>query len=126
MITGAIIGALGSVGNRILGIWESERQAKRDQRRRSDEYELAKLNGIKDTMVASFQHDSALQEGISQWVADIRALVRPALTFLALGIVTVIYFAEDTDSGGRAAILASVVEFSAMAGTWWFADRFRK
>ena len=124
MIAGAIIGAIGSVGNRILGIYETKKQAEVDQRRRSDEYELAKIGGVKDTMVASFQHDSALQEGISQWVADVRALTRPVLTFVSLGIVWVLYYGAPEAS--KAIIIGSLVEFSSMAGTWWFADRFKR
>lgn len=124
MITGAIIGALGSVGNRLLNIYEERKKAEREEKRRSDEIELAKIKGGADTMVASFQHDSALQEGISQWVADIRALMRPLLTIYPLTIITVFFFFSSYE--GKALILASVVEFSSMAGAWWFADRFRK
>lgn len=124
MIVGAVIGAIGSIGNRFLGIWEDREKEKREEKRRSDEIELAKIKGNSDTMVASFVHDSSLQEGISQWVANIRALVRPVLTFYSLSIITVFFFFAGAE--GKAIILASLVEFSAMAGTWWFADRFRK
>ena len=123
MLTGAILGAVGSVINQGIGIYRDKQQAAIDTQRRADEIQLAQINAGKDGLVASYAHDSTLQDGVSPWAANVRAMVRPVLTFYALSIVTLFYFyAAPAD---QAIIIASAVEFSAMAGTWWFADRFR-
>jgi len=124
MITGAILGALGSLGNQALGIYREKQQAKVEEKKRSDEYEKAKLNAGKAAIVESYNHDKTLGQDVSRWVANIRAMVRPVLTFYSLTIVTVFFF--FTDVAGKAVIIASALEFSSMAGTWWFADRFKK
>ena len=124
MIIGAIVGALGSLANQGVSIYRDKQQAVIDREKRSDEIKLAEINAGKDALVASYSHDTAIGENVSVWVANIRAMVRPLLTFYSMSIVTLFYFyAAEPD---RAIIIASAVEFSSMAGTWWFADRFKK
>lgn len=124
MITGAIFGVLGSVVNRGLNIFETRQQAKIDEKKRSDELEAAKLNADKETQVASYTHDAALGEGVSQWVANIRALVRPGITGYGLMLITILYFnAIPTD---QAVIIATAVDLTTMAVTWWFADKYKR
>lgn len=121
MITGAIVGVIGSVVNRGVAIFETRQQAKIDEKRRSDELELAKINAAKETMVATFTHDAAIGEGGSQWVANIRSLVRPAITGYGLLLITLLYFFAD--AAGKASIIASAVEMGTMSVTWWFGSR---
>lgn len=124
MITGAVFGVIGSAINRGLSIFETRQQAKIDEKKRSDDLEMAKLNGVKEALVASYVHDTSLGEGVSSWVANIRALVRPGITFYGLFLVTLFYFyASDSD---KVILIASTAELTTMSVTWWFADKFRK
>ena len=124
MILGAVVGALGSLVNQGVQIYRDKQQAIIDKERRSDEYAMAQVNAGKDGLVSSYMHDGKIGEGASQWVINVRAMVRPALTFYSLSIVTIFFF--YTDDVQKGFIIASAIEFSSMAGTWWFADRFKK
>jgi len=121
---GAIFGILGSAVNRGISIYENKQQAKIDEKRRSDEFEMKKLDAGKESVVASYDHDKQLGSGVSQWVANIRALVRPVITAYAFVFMTLIYF--NIDASGRAVILGSIAELLNVVVTWWFADRFKK
>lgn len=124
MIIGAAIGAIGSIINQGIQIYRDRQQATIDEKKRSDEYAMAQINAGKDAIVASFTHDAAIGEGVSQWVANVRALIRPLLTLYPLTIVSIFYYSATQED--KAIIIASTVEFTTMAGTWWFADRFKK
>ena len=121
---GAVFGILGSGINRGLSIYENKQQAKIDEKKRSDNYELAKMTAGKESVVASYDHDKTLGQNVSQWVANIRALVRPVITAYAFAFVTIIYFNITVD--GKTLILASILELLNTVVTWWFADRFKK
>jgi hypothetical protein len=124
MITGAVFGVIGSAINRGLSIFETRQQAKIDEKKRSDEFEMAKLGANKDSLVASYTHDTSLNENVSQWVSNVRALVRPAITGYGLLLITIFYFyATDND---KAVLIASTADLTTMAVTWWFSDRFKK
>lgn len=124
MIVGAILGVVGSVFNRGLSIFETRQQAKIDDKIRSDELEVTKLNVKKETIAASYEHDKKLGEDVSVWVSNIRALVRPSITAYALGLVTVFYFAGSEAS--KALLVAMAADLATMTVTWWFADRFKR
>jgi hypothetical protein len=120
MLTGAIIGAVGGLINRGVAIYENKEQAKIDQKRRSDELEAIKLNADRDTLIASYKHDT--DGGVaSQWVIDFLRLVRPIITFYALFSVSIFYFFVDAQ--GKGMIIAALLETAAMAVSWWFGSR---
>jgi hypothetical protein len=120
MITGAVLGGIGSLLTKGVSIYENYQQAKIDEKRRSDELEIAKINAGKDTQVASYQHDSSF-ENVSPWINNVRALVRPSITGYALALVTLFYFyASDAD---RSLIVLNVLDLAAMACAWWFGDK---
>lgn len=120
MITGAIIGGIGSVLTKGVSIFENYQKAKIDEKRRSDELEMAKINAAKDTQVASFQHDSGIDMHMP-WVNAVRALVRPAITGYALALITIFYFFADVTD--RSLIVASALELASMSVSWWFGSR---
>ena len=120
MLVGAIVGAAGSVINRGISIYENIQQAKIDEKRRSDDYEMVKLNASRDTQVASYKHDTEGGQA-SPWVVDILRLVRPTITFYALALITVFwFFAGDADKG---LIITSILDVASMSVAWWFGSR---
>ena len=121
---GAVFGILGSGLNRGISIYENKQQAKIDVRKRSDEFELAKMNAGKESVVASYDHDKSLGANVSVWVANIRALVRPSITAYAFVFMTLIYF--STTAEGKLLVLGTIAELLNTVVTWWFADRFKK
>lgn len=124
MITGAILGGVGSLLNRGLSIFENHQKAKIDEKRRSDDFEMAKLKGAADALVESYKHDVSLSANNAQWVNNIRALVRPTLTAYSLGLVTLFYFLGSVED--KALLVAMAADLATMTVTWWFADRFKK
>lgn len=121
---GAVLGIVGSAVNRGIGIYENKQKAKIAEKKRSDQYEMAKLNAGKDSVVASYDHDKKLGEGVNQWVSNIRALVRPAITAYAFVFMTLIYV--NIHAEGKLIILGSIAELLNTVVTWWFADRFKR
>lgn len=131
MILGATLGTLGSIVNTGLGIYREKVQIAAEEKRRSDEYEIAKLNASKEkqitainadaqSLAASYKHDTETGEA-SPWVINIIRLVRPSITFYALGLITVFwFFATDVD---KAIIITATLDICSMAVAWWFGDR---
>jgi len=121
---GALFGILGSGLNRGISYFETKQQAKIDEKVRSDNYELAKMNAGKDSVVASYEHDKSLGDNVSRWVSNIRALVRPTITAYAFVFMTLIYVSIEAE--GKMVILGTIAELLNTVVTWWFADRFKK
>jgi len=121
---GALFGILGSGINRGISIYENKQQAGIDKERRTDEYEAAKLNASKDSLIASYDHDKSIGANVSVWVANIRALVRPAITAYAFLFCSFIYFTIDIETKKILAIV--MFELLNTVVAWWFADRFKK
>lgn len=120
MLVGAIVGAAGSFINTGLSIWREGQQAKIDEKKRSDEFEMAKLNAARDTQVASYKHDTDGGQA-SLWVVDLLRLVRPVITFYALALITVFWFSANVVDKGL--IVASILDVASMSVAWWFGDR---
>lgn len=122
MLIGAAVGAIGSFVNTGLSIWREKNQFQADEKKRSDELEMARLNVSRDTQVASYKHDTDGGQA-SLWVIDLLRLVRPAITFYALALVTVFWFMPDPTQEFKGIIVTSVLDISSMAVAWWFGDR---
>lgn len=123
MIAGAIIGAVGSIVNKGISIYEMRQQAAIEEKKRSDELELARINASRDTQVASYQHDTSMGEG-SQWVINTLRMVRPSITGYALILVTIFWFSASVED--KTLIVSSVLDLASMATAWWFGDRSLK
>ena len=122
MLIGAAVGAVGSFINTGLSIWREKNQYQADEKKRSDELEMAKLNVSRDTQVASYKHDT--DGGLSsQWIIDVLRLVRPAITFYALALVTTFWFMPELGSEFKGIIITSVLDIASMSVAWWFGDR---
>jgi hypothetical protein len=120
MYIGAAIGAIGSLVTKGVSIYENNQKAKIDEKRRSDELQMARINADKDTQLASFTHDTNIGEG-SQWVINTLKLFRPALTILPIAATASFFIvANELD---RSLIIASTLELNSMAVSWWFGAR---
>ncbi len=120
MLIGAVVGAAGSFINTGLTIWRENQQARINEKKRSDELEMAKLNASKDTQIASYKHDTDGGQA-SLWVINLLRLVRPAITLYAFILITIFWFAANiTDKG---LIIAGILDVASMAVAWWFGDR---
>jgi hypothetical protein len=146
---GGILGLLGSAAGRALSIWETKEkrkdmiiqneheikligeQAKVRAQETEDELKMvdAKLvadvntmytRGSVDGLVASIQADSELT-GISQWVSNVRALVRPSLTLILWVLAGIVWFGSKDKT-----VLDAIVMSASMATAWWFGDRVRQ
>ncbi len=122
MLLGALIGGAGSFINTGLSIWRDSIQAKADEKKRSDEFEMAKLNASRDTQVASYKHDTDGGQA-SIWVVDLLRLVRPAITFYSLILVTIFWFSPGISPADQGILIASVLDVASMSVAWWFGDR---
>lgn len=120
MIVGAVLGAVGSIVTKGLSIFESRQQAKIDERRRADEIQIAQINAEGKTQVASYRHDNETGTA-SQIVIDILRLVRPAITFYALGLITLFWF--HVDPAGKSVIVTGILDLASMSVAWWFGSR---
>jgi hypothetical protein len=94
---------------------------------------IAHTNAVAQQLEASYQHDASYGP-VGQTAATVLRFVRPALTFLLIGLVALIYFtmpdAQIVDDVGVATSLGEMVVlkvlFLAEAATvWWFLDRRR-
>lgn len=98
-----------------------ERIAQADARARADEAASA-------TLVASYRHDRAAAPA-SPWAADVKAMVRPALTFALIALTAAVYFtigADADDLDLRAYVAHTIVYTTSAATLWWFGDRARE
>ncbi len=122
MLIGAAVGVIGSFVNTGLSIWREKNQFQADEKKRSDELEMAKLNASRDTQVASYKHDTDGGQA-SIWVVDLLRLVRPAITFYALLLITLFWFSPGISITDQGIIVASVLDVASMSVAWWFGDR---
>ena len=135
---GGIFGLIGTFAGRALNIWE-RREAREDRRiqnahelvlidaqarvrAQETEQEIVRIQteGSYSGLAESLRHDTSL-DGTSQWVNNIRSLVRPTLTLVLGGLLGALAFV-GVDEMQMTAVEAVV--FSAVtAVTWWFGDR---
>lgn len=151
LIGGPIVGIFGSLISGFMSIYE--RKQKLDERREEMSHELklqemninargkelesealiAHTQAVAESLAASYQHDASYGP-IGQIAATVLRFVRPALTFLLLGLVGSIYFTmpegKIAQPDGVVTTLGEMVIFKIMflsevAVTWWFLDRRR-
>ena len=122
MLLGALIGGAGSFINTGLSIWRDSLQAKADEKRRSDEYEMAKLNTSRDTQVASYKHDTDGGQA-SILIVNILRMVRPLITFYALGLIAFFWFSPEVSPTDQGIIVSRILDVASMSVAWWFGSR---
>jgi len=142
---GALFGAVGSVLNRGVGIFEArERRQDRvlEMAHEKDRWvhdtsvqaataeQQLKLTGEQGSwagLAASVEADGRAPDSY-RWVAAVRALTRPALTVLLWLVFVALFFALPRENvASLAASAVDTVSFSAATAlAWWFGDRAPK
>lgn len=144
--SGGLLGLGGSVVTQVL-TWRQKKQEAKDALDRATldyahEKDMASINGAAASqaanqsflfgqmqaqfaaMQASIADQTQLSGHVSQWVADVLALVRPGLTLLLVLAALVMAVAAAAQIAPSA--LAPFHEFASMASmavAWWFGDR---
>lgn len=143
---GALVGAGGTIVGRILdykdaGNKRAHELAMRDKDAEILKVELANRSEIAkveadqaialrefDATAASIAADRATYGG--GWVDQVRGMVRPVITALAMGLITYLTIRAlwgATLSGDDRMEIVRVSQFLAgVAITWWFGDRMRR
>ena len=137
VLAGGIFGVAGSVIKEGVSYFHKKQEAKIEKERRSDEIELAKILAEKETaveaikaatasQVASYKQDVDMGKP-SQWVVNIKQLVRPSITVYSLIFVTIVWFTLSLDNTAERIILVEHArQLSNVTVGWWFGVRFFK
>lgn len=134
---GGLLGIFGSAINRVFSIWEAREEREnmrvenahelkliaeqRQTNRAETEMELARLQteGSYEGLSESLKHDSKF-DNVDPWVNNVRALVRPSLTFASfVALSSMAYFMADL----RVDLTEAVVFISTTSAAWWFGSR---
>ena len=143
---GPAFGLIGSLFGQVFKLVNAFVEAKEKARQREHELRLLKMNieargeemesealiaqveATAEMLKGSYKHDASY--GVpSPWARNVLRFVRPALTFLVLGLVALIYFIDgegmdlDTGLAVKERITMSLIMLAEIAFTWWFADR---
>jgi hypothetical protein len=133
---GGVTGLFGTLLGRVANIFEKKQERafilekyQLDAKLRSIEtekqLELTYLNTSQKALNASYKHDSSILVK-SDWVNNIRALVRPVLTFLLWLLVAAIFFNLEAVDDEKGLIVETVIYAATTATVWWFGDRSYK
>ncbi len=96
-----------------------KREADRDQA--EADIARAETEGSFAGLKASIQADAEVGESY-RWVAAVRGLTRPALTFVLWLIGLLVFFASTHEA--RQDFIDAVVFAATTATVWWFGDRY--
>ena len=135
-VLGAAIGLAGSLLNRGASYYEKKQEMTIEEKRHQHELAIANITAQKDisvasiksaadSLAASYVHDASMGKP-SQWVINIKQLMRPGITFYALLLVTIFWFTlPDNFFAARNLIITTALETLTATVFWWFADRGR-
>lgn len=132
--SGGIVGGLLNLGTRWFEVYAKRKEA---------EVEIMKMEAMAKIKVeemtwAAFgksqegvNEDVQISDKASQWVINLgelvdcfRSVTRPALTWLLLGVLLIVYF--QSEPATRAA-MADQITFGAFTALfWWFGSRYNK
>lgn len=130
MITGAIVGGIGSLITKGVSIFQEKQNQKHEikllemqlaakKEETESEKAISEMEAYASMRNASYQHDTNIGQA-SLWVVNTQKLVRPVLTTLALIALVIFWFIEPML---RYAITTAVIELASTAFVWWFGDR---
>lgn len=142
VLTGGGFGIIGSVVNKVMGIWQSYEERQKLKISYEHELNLQKLNikaraqeleseeriaeyGMESAVrTASYAHDTGYGQA-SQKVINFLRLVRPILTFMLLAVTGIVLF--TIAEGDLIKQTVNQITFmTTLAITWWFGDRSSK
>ncbi len=149
ILSGPLLGLLGSAFSSVMGYFEREQRMKADKakhdhetrllemniRARGQEMEneawIAQMGATADMLAGSYEHDASYGPVSGNISAALR-FVRPLLTLILVVLTGIIYFSVadgavieiDGDTMTvRERVVISVLLMTEAAITWWFADR---
>jgi hypothetical protein len=133
---GGVTGLFGTLLGRVANIFEKKQDRafilqkyQLDAKLRSIEtekqLELQYINTSQKSLQASYKHDSNILVN-SDWVNNIRALVRPVLTILLWLLIAAIYFNLEPIDDEKGVIVETIIYCTTTATVWWFGDRSYK
>jgi len=133
---GGVTGLFGTLVGRVANIFEKKQERafilekyQLDAKLRSIEtekqLELTYLNTSQKSLQASYKHDASIIVK-SEWINNIRALVRPVLTLLLWLLVAAIFFNLEAVDDEKGLIVETVIYAATTATVWWFGDRSYK
>lgn len=129
---GGLLGILGNIGNTWLAMKQEKQnheyqlaliplQLNADIERSKAQVAVAVEEGAGKAFAASQEADK-LDGRESPWAANVKAMVRPVLTFLLLAGVVAIFLTNPSD-GIKEYITQNVVVDASMAVSWYFGAR---
>lgn len=139
VLTGGATGLLGSVINRGFAIWERrqqrldrreehshelallDKQAVIGEREREQELTIEQIRAAAQLQHASYKHAAAIGDTY-RWVNAVRALVRPTLVLMLLGLSAWVFVRDPEEVSAPSTILY----LTTMAVAWWFGGRAPK
>jgi len=149
LIGGPIVGVLGSIVSGAVSYFERKQKMEERQQDYAQEIKLQEMNiaarsneleseeaiahtsAVASALRASYKHDASYGP-VSQTMASVLRCVRPALTFLLLGLTAAVYFTMPDghivgDDGSVTTIgemvVLKIMFLTEVALTWWFLDR---
>ena len=131
--SGGVLGRLGTAVNFGLGYFQRKQEhAQRIETLRLEgelnaaktagDVALAREKGAGDAFTASVKSEAALPRSYA-WVAAVRELTRPGLTFLLVALSFVFFFYKGPLNDTQAYIAQNIVVTAVAAVTWWFGQR---
>ncbi len=131
--SGGVLGLLGTAVNFGLGYFQRKQEhAQRIETLRLEgelnaaktagDVALAREKGAADAFTASLKSEAALPRSYA-WVAAVRELTRPGLTFLLVALSFIFFFYKGELNDTQAYIAQNIVVTAVAAVTWWFGQR---
>lgn len=97
-----------------------ELQAATAKEEKEKEVSIAAFDSAAKTLISAREHDASLVSQ-SRWVNDLRASVRPFVTYYTITVATIFFFCGDDII--RQDVLASFLVLMEAVTTFWFTGR---
>lgn len=149
--SGGLLGLLGPLAGRAIGIWEKKENRKDAELERAQEvrrwghekellniqmtqaaegheqdFEMRQLDASGAGLTASLEAEKAIG-AVPGWVNSVRALIRPFLTLeTQIVLVTVYFFSAAKRPDLEAQIVETLVFSASTTLLWWFGERAQR
>lgn len=123
LFSGGVMGGVLTIAQGFFAEFQKDKESKRRLAEVAAVAASAEKKAAWDAFAVSQGQDSA-GHGVSAWVNDIRALMRPILTVLLVGFVIYVYATATAEL--RAGLSDEITFAGFTAVFWWFGSRFAK
>ena len=117
---GAIGGAVTSLVSEGFKVFKEKEERKHELELLSAKVESDSIEAYTKALVSAREHDAAITN-TSSWVADLRASLRPFVTYYALVVATIFFFTGGEEIKSK--ILASFLLLLEAVVSFWFTGR---